>query len=52
MDNNLVSLFEVLVILTLIGAQVFDVYAVMVRARVNVDGTTQVLAVEIGRAHV
>ncbi|WP_202210446.1 hypothetical protein [Pseudomonas paraversuta] len=45
MDNNLVSLFEILVILTLIGAQVFDVYAVMVRARVNVDGTTQVLAV-------
>lgn len=45
MNSYWVSSFEVLVILTLIGAQVFDVYAVMVRARVNVDGTTQVLAI-------
>ncbi|MBK5412013.1 hypothetical protein JFU58_26240 [Pseudomonas sp. TH34] len=45
MDSNLVSIFEFVVIFTLVGAQVFDVYAVMVRAKVNVDGTTQVLAV-------
>ncbi|MES2868412.1 MAG: hypothetical protein V4749_02465 [Pseudomonadota bacterium] len=45
MDSYLVSFFEILVILTLIGSQVFDVYAVMVRAKVNVDGTTQILAI-------
>lgn len=45
MNINIVSVFELLVIVTLVGAQVFDVYAVMVRARVNVDGTTQVLAI-------
>ncbi len=45
MDSNLVGVFEFLVIFTLVGAQVFDIYAVMVRAKVNVDGTTQVLAV-------
>ncbi|QXH38256.1 hypothetical protein KSS89_18455 [Pseudomonas sessilinigenes] len=45
MNSDLVSFFELIVILTLVGAQVFDVYAVMVRAKVNVDGTTQVLAV-------
>ena len=45
MSNEVITAFEILVILTLIGAQVFDVYAVMVRARVNIDGTTQVLAI-------
>lgn len=45
MDSDLITAFEVLVILTLIGAQVFDVYAVMVRARVNIDGTNQILAI-------
>lgn len=45
MSNDVITVFEILVILTLIGAQVFDVYAVMVRARVNIDGTTQVLAI-------
>ena len=45
MDSYLVSSFEILIILTLVGAQVFDIYAVMVRARVNLDGTTQILAI-------
>ena len=45
MEGYLVTAVEYLVILSLVGAQVLDIYAVMIRARVNVDGTTQVLAV-------
>lgn len=36
---------ELLIIVSLIFAQIFDVYATMIRAKVNVEGSTQVLGV-------
>ncbi|MES2826454.1 MAG: hypothetical protein V4732_22895 [Pseudomonadota bacterium] len=45
MNNTYVLVFEFIIVITLVLAQLFDVYALMVRAKVNVENSSQVLGV-------
>lgn len=45
MINNYVFVFEFIIVISLVLAQLFDMYAIMVRAKVNVENSSQVLGV-------